>query len=117
MKFLIAIGSKEYSEPTLELGMRVAKAFNAGVTIVYVGEKISAFSTSEVQLAQENLENWELDRQGVDVLEWAYEYLINHAEHSIFNFFICIYCKKNSLVKDYYYLGKHNYYAIFLIFL
>ena len=78
MKFLIAIGSKEYSEPTLELGMRVAKAFNAGVTIVYVGEKISAFSTSEVQLAQENLENWELDRQGVDVLEWAYEYLINH---------------------------------------
>ena len=53
MKFLIAIGSKEYSEPTLRLGMRVAKAFNAAVTIVYVGEKISAFSTSGVHLAQE----------------------------------------------------------------
>ena len=72
MKFLIAIGSKEYSEPTLELGMRVAKAFKAIVTIVYVSDKISAFSTSEVLMAQENLENWELDRQGVDVLEWAY---------------------------------------------
>ncbi len=29
MKFLIAIGSKDYSGPTLELGMRVAKAINA----------------------------------------------------------------------------------------
>lgn len=78
MKFLIAIGSKDYSGPTLELGMRVAKAFNAAVDIVYVGEKISAFSTSEVMLAQENLKNWELDRQGVDVLQWAYEYLIEN---------------------------------------
>ena len=78
MKFLIAIGSKEFSETTLELGMRVARAFKASVTIVYVGEKISAFSTSEVLMAQENLENWELDRQGVDVLEWAYNYLVEN---------------------------------------
>ena len=78
MKFLIAIGSKDYSGSTLELGMHVAKAFNAAVDIVYVGEKISAFSTSEVMLAQENLENWELDRQGVDVLQWAYKYLVEN---------------------------------------
>lgn len=78
MKFLIAIGSKDYSGPTLELGMRVAKAFNAAVDIVFVGEKISAFSTAEVILAQENLENWELDRKGVDVLQWAYEYLVEN---------------------------------------
>ena len=78
MKFLIAIGSKDYSSPTLELGMRVAKAFNAAVDIVYVGEKISAFSTSEVKLAQENLDNWEIDRKGVDVLQWAYEYLVEN---------------------------------------
>ena len=78
MKFLIAIGSKNYSSPTLELGMRVAKAFNAAVDIVYVGEKISAFSTSEVKLAQENLDNWEIDRKGVDVLQWAYEYLVEN---------------------------------------
>ena len=78
MKFLIAIGSKDYSGPTLQLGMRVAKAINAAVDIVYVGEKISAFSTSEVKLAQENLDNWELDRKGVDVLQWAYEYLVEN---------------------------------------
>ena len=91
MKFLIAIGSKDYSGPTLELGMRVAKAINAAVDIVYVGEKISAFSTSEVKLAQENLDNWELDRKGVDVLQWAYEYLVENkyilsdSENSDFN--------------------------------
>lgn len=78
MKFLIAIGSKEYSGPTLELGMRVAKAFNAAVDIVYVGDKISSFNTAEVKLAQENLNNWELDRKGVDVLQWAYEYLVEN---------------------------------------
>jgi nucleotide-binding universal stress UspA family protein len=75
MKFLIAIGSKEYSGPTLKLGMRVARAFGADVTIAYVGEKISSFSTSEVLMAQENLDNWEVNRRGVDVLEWAYEIL------------------------------------------
>ena len=91
MKFLIAIGSKDYSGPTLELGMRIAKSFNAAVDIVYVGERVSAFSTAEVILAQENLENWELDRKGVDVLHWAYEYLFENeyinldSENSDFN--------------------------------
>ena len=75
MKFLIAIGSKEYSGPTLKLGMKVARAFNADVTIAYVGEKISSFSTSEVLMAQENLANWDVNRPGVEVLEWAYDIL------------------------------------------
>jgi len=75
MNFLIAIGSKEYSGPTLKLGMRVARAFGANVTIAYVGEKIGAFSTSEVRLAQENLDKWDVDRPGVDVLGWAWDFL------------------------------------------
>lgn len=75
MKFLIAIGSKEFSGPTLRLGMRVARAFKADVTIAYVGEKISPFSTSEVRLAQENLDKWDVNRPGVDVLEWAFQFL------------------------------------------
>ena len=75
MKFLIAVGSKDYSGPTLELGMRVAKAFNAAVDIVYVGDKISAFSTSEVILPQQNHANWDFDRQGVDVLQCDKQYL------------------------------------------
>ena len=39
MKILIAIGSKHYSEPTLNLGMKVAEAFKAKTTIIDVGKR------------------------------------------------------------------------------
>lgn len=75
MKILIAISSKEYSKPTLNVGMLAAKAFNASVTIAYVGQKVSAFSTSDIGLAQESNAKWGIDRPGVQVLEWAFNYL------------------------------------------
>ncbi len=82
MKILIAISSKEFSKPTLQVGMWVAKAFNASVTIVYVGRKISAFAASDIGLAEESNAKWGIDRPGVKVLEWAFNYL---AEHKYFN--------------------------------
>ncbi|HIA78775.1 MAG TPA: hypothetical protein EYO07_01245 [Candidatus Marinimicrobia bacterium] len=75
MKFLIAVGSKEYSESTLRVGMQIAKSFQAAVTIVYVGPKISDFSLPHVRLAQERMEEWDFDRPGVEVLEWAFNFL------------------------------------------
>jgi nucleotide-binding universal stress UspA family protein len=75
MRFLIAIGSREFSEPTLRVGMQVAKGFGASVTICYVGPRISQFTAHEVRLAQETLERWEFDRPGVEVLEWAFHFL------------------------------------------
>ena len=75
MKILIAVSSQEYSGSTLSVGMQVARAFNASTTIVDVGKKISEFSTKVVGMAQERLESWDFDRPGVDVLEWAFEYL------------------------------------------
>ena len=75
MKILIAIGSKQYSEPTLNLGMKVAQAFNAKTTIIDVGEKVSEFSSQLVELAQDQMESWDFDPPGVDVLEWAFNYL------------------------------------------
>ena len=75
MKILIAIGSKHYSEPKLHLGMKVAQAFNAKVTIIDVGEKISEFSSQLVELAHDQMESWDFDPPGVDVLEWAFNYL------------------------------------------
>lgn len=78
MKILIAISSKEYSEPTLQVGMWAAKAFNASVTIAYVGQKISAFSTTDVGLAQESNARWGIERPGVKVLEWAFNYLADN---------------------------------------
>ena len=75
MKILIAIGSKEFSKPTLNLGMKVAQAFNAKTTIIDVWEKISEFSSQLVELAQDQMESWDFDPPGVDVLEWAFNYL------------------------------------------
>ena len=75
MKILIAIGSKQFSEPTLDLGMKVAQAFNAKTTIIDVGQKVSEFSSQIVELAQDQMESWDFDPPGVDVLEWAFNYL------------------------------------------
>ncbi len=75
MKILIAISSKEYSEPTLDVGMNIASALKSSTTIVDVGQKISEFSLKDVSMANEVMESWDMDRPGVDVLEWAYNYL------------------------------------------
>ena len=75
MKILIGISSKKYSEPTLDVGMRIASILNSSTTILDVGEKINEFSYKDVSIANELMESWDLDRPGVDVLEWAYNYL------------------------------------------
>jgi len=75
MKFLIAVGSEDYSGPTLRVGMEVASAFNASVTVIKVGPKISEHSVSQVKLTQERLEEWDFDSPGVEVLEWAFGFL------------------------------------------
>ena len=75
MKFLIAVGSEKYSGPTLQAGMKVASAFNASVTVVKVGPRISEYSASHVKLAQERMGEWDFDSPGVEVLEWAFNFL------------------------------------------
>ncbi|RPH03317.1 MAG: universal stress protein [bacterium TMED144] len=75
MNILIAISSKHHSEPTLKAGMKVANAFNASSTVLEVGEKINEFSMKEVYMARERIESWNFDRPGVDVLEWAFNFL------------------------------------------
>ena len=78
MKILIAISSKEYSESTLDVGMNIARVLKASTTIVDVGQKISEFSMKDVSLANELMETWDIDRPGVDVLEWAFGYLLQN---------------------------------------
>jgi len=75
VNILIAIGGKEYSKPTLDLGMKVANAFEATTTIAYVGKKISQFSEKDVSVVHQNLDDRELYRPGVRTLEWAYDFL------------------------------------------
>ena len=75
MKFLLAIGGKEYSQPTLDIGSRIARSFDAGLSVVYVGRKTKQIYDSGVQLAMDSLAKWEIYHPGVDVLQWAFEYL------------------------------------------
>ena len=75
MNILIAIGGKEYSKPTLDLGMKISNAFEATTTIAYVGKKISQFSEKDVSVVHQNLDDRELYRPGVRTLEWAYDFL------------------------------------------
>ena len=75
MKILIGISSKKFSEPTLDAGMRIASALNSSTTILDVGEKINEFSYKDVSIANQLMESWDIDRPGVDVLVWAYNYL------------------------------------------
>ena len=72
MKFLLAVGSKEYSGGTLHLGAQIAQTFEAGLGVVYVGEKSKEMFSTSVNLARDNLAQWNIQHPGVDVLEWAF---------------------------------------------
>ena len=78
MKILIAISSEQYSGPTLSLGMKISSAFKASTTIVDVGSKISEFGFKEVSIANQVIESWGVSRPGVEVLEWAFRYLLKN---------------------------------------
>ncbi len=75
MKFLLAVGSKEYSEPTLNIGSRIAKAFEADLSVVYVGPKPKEMFAGRVNLALDSMVKWEIYHPGIDVLRWAFDYL------------------------------------------
>ena len=77
MKILIAIGGREFSKPTLDLGMKIANSFKSSITIAYVGKKISQFSEKDVSVVHQNLDDRELYRPGIRTLEWAYDFLIS----------------------------------------
>ena len=75
MKFLLAIGSKDFSGDTLHIGSQIALAFNAQLSIVYVGPKPKDLYLNRVKQAQQNLEKWEIYHPGIEVLKWAFEKL------------------------------------------
>ena len=77
MKILIAIGGREFSKPTLDLGMKIANSFKSSTTIAYVGKTISQFSEKDVSVVHQNLDDRELYRPGIRTLEWAYDFLIS----------------------------------------
>ena len=76
MKFLIAIKNKENeSRNVLEIGCKIAEGFSADLTICYVGKKSQALIEGDVNLARKSLTEWNIYHPGLDVLEWAFNYL------------------------------------------
>jgi nucleotide-binding universal stress UspA family protein len=71
MKFLMCIGGVEASVETIRFGARIAKAFEADVSVVYVQPKAPHAVRQEVKMAQEKLSEWEIELPGVKVLRAA----------------------------------------------
>ncbi|MFQ6608548.1 MAG: universal stress protein [Fidelibacterota bacterium] len=75
MKFLLAVGSKEYSEPTLDIGSRIARTFAADLSVVYVGTKPKEMFAGRVNLVFDSMAKWKIYHPGIDILHWAFDYL------------------------------------------
>jgi nucleotide-binding universal stress UspA family protein len=75
MKFLMCIGGVEPSAETVRFGGRIAKAFEADISVLYVQPKAPHAVRKEIQLAREKLSEWEIELPGVKVLRAAYRIL------------------------------------------
>lgn len=76
MRFLIAIKdtSKE-SKNILHIGMTIASAFNADISVIYVGWKVRGLNEKDISLTRDSLAEWDIFHPGVEVLEWAFNTL------------------------------------------
>ena len=75
MKFLIGIGSTEYSKETITFGGRIAVAFGADLSVLYVTAPPSATTQTEVSLSRAKLSEWDIEPPGIQVLRFAREVL------------------------------------------
>ena len=90
MKFLIAIKDQTYnSKNILEIGSRIAEAFSADLTIIYIGKKSRAMIEGDVNLTRKSLEEWNIYHPGLEILEWAFNMLkklgFNEEKESLFS--------------------------------
>jgi K+-sensing histidine kinase KdpD len=75
MKFLMCIGGVEPSAETIRFGGRIAKAFEADISVLYVQARAPHAVRKEIQLAREKLSEWEIELPGDKVLRAAYHIL------------------------------------------
>lgn len=76
MKFLICIGGVEPSVETIRFGARIASAFEANLSVLYVEEKAPHAVRPEIGLTREKLSEWEIELPGVKVLRAARQILV-----------------------------------------
>lgn len=76
MKFVICVGGVEPSVETIRFGGRIAKAFEADVSLLYVQPKVPHAVRQEMRLTREKLSEWEIELPGVKVLRAARQILL-----------------------------------------
>ena len=76
MKFLICIGGVEPSADTIRFGARIAKAFEANLSVLYVQPRLPHAVRPEIGLTREKLSEWEIEIPGVKVLRAARALLV-----------------------------------------
>jgi len=63
------------SRGTIVTGGKVAAAFNADLSVLYVGKKQASAMASAVNMSRMKLSEWEIELPGVEVLEYAEQVL------------------------------------------
>jgi len=71
MKFLLCIGGGEMSRDTIVTGGKLAAAFQADLSVLYVGAKKAGSMTGFLDMSRMKLSEWEIELPGVKVLEYA----------------------------------------------
>jgi nucleotide-binding universal stress UspA family protein len=71
MKFLLCIGGVEPSVETIRFGGKIARAFEADISVLYVQPRVPHAVRPEVKLVREKLSEWEIELPGVKVLRGA----------------------------------------------
>jgi len=76
MRFLLCVGGVEPSVETVRFGARIARAFEADLSVLYVQPRVPHAVREEMRLAREKLEEWEIELPGVKVLKAAQKILL-----------------------------------------
>ena len=69
MHFLVCIGGEHYSRDTLKLGIQLASALQADLSILYVRPRVSSQFKSELRISRQKLEEWDLETPEVRVMK------------------------------------------------
>jgi nucleotide-binding universal stress UspA family protein len=72
MKFLMCIGGVEPSAETIRFGGRLARAFEADISVLYVQPRLPHAVREEIHLAREKLSEWQIELPSVKVLRAAH---------------------------------------------
>jgi nucleotide-binding universal stress UspA family protein len=76
MKIMICMGGEIFSGGTIRFGGRIARAFQADVSVLYVENSVSYFLRHEVQLSRQKLSEWSIEMPAMRLLKMAREVLL-----------------------------------------